>query len=132
MKSKSKLPKYKNFTYFYQDIEKKRRNKYTEYQRGICIGYLTKTIPDYSGKCERFMPVYSNNLGTMKIKMNLQFNDEYKKYARKIEIKKMWDFLISMFAIRISKKISVCSNIIEQDVSIPIEIGHKIYEFWKE
>lgn len=132
LKPKSKLHEYKNFTYYYQDIARKRQYKPTKYQRGICVGYHTKTIADYSGISERYMPVYNNKLGIVKIKLNMQFNEQYKEYARKIEIKKMWDFLISLFAMRISTKIAFCNNIIEQDVSIPVEIGHNIYAFWKE
>ena len=117
---------YKKYPYF--------KNSYLNGMlTGYCVGYNVPTsIPNKYGYREQFMPIYTEKTGKQRIILNIHFKQEYGKYLKSVEIKKMWKTLFSLMTIKIPKKISFCSKIIETEMNLPIEIAHIIYQFARD
>ena len=118
------LPEYKNYPYLITTAPC--------LKTGYCVGYNVDTIPDRDGRTEKFMPIYSHLTGKERIHMNLQFKEKYKKYLKRIEIKRMWNILFTLMSVKIPAKIKFCHEVVETDSCIPIEIAHIIYEFLRD
>jgi len=117
------LPEYKNYTYF------KATYLIPHPVEGYCVGYKVTTIPDIYGCTEKFMPIYSQISGKERIRMNLQFKEKYKKYLKKIEIKRMWKILLTLMSVKIPAKIWFCRKLVDTNSYIPIDLAHTIYQF---
>ena len=120
---------YKNYSYFM--TSNPYNNRIGDISYGYCVGYIVETIPYGNGCSGKFMPIYTNKTGNQRISMNLEFKEEYKKYLKKLELKRMWTILNTLQCIKIPGKIGFCTEFVETNINIPIEIAHIIYEFVK-
>ena len=120
---------YKNYPYFL--TSNPYNNTFSDISYGYCVGYIVETIPYGNGCSGKFMPIYTNKTGDQRILMNVEFKEEYKKYLKKLKLKKMWTILNTLQCVKIPRKIRFCRELVETNTSIPIEIAHIIYEFVK-
>lgn len=121
---------YKNYSYFM--TSNPYNNTFSDISYGYCVGYIVETIPYGNGCSGKFMPIYTNKTGIQRISMNLEFKEEYKKYLKKIELKKMWTILNTLQCVKIPGNIGFCGELVETNINIPIEISHIIYNFIKD
>ena len=96
------------------------------------VGYYTHTIPDYFGLTKKWMPVLSNEIRNVRIELNWEFKYKYQDIITRIKNNRKWDFLITFMCIQIPANIQYCNMTISTNVTIPIELGGIIYEYWRE
>ena len=130
MTDPKKSKEYKNYSYFLTSNPYPTSTPRQHRWRHVyCVGYIVETIPYGNGCSGKFMPIYTNKTGDERIRMNLEFKEEYKKYLKNIELKKMWTILITLLSAKIPSKVGFCRELVETTSCIPIEIGHIIYKF---
>ena len=91
--------------------------------RQFCVGYYIPTIYNIYGDSARWMPVISQDISEMQKDVNWEFHNKYTDIMRKIRNNRMWNIIITLNSYGGRNNPGQC---------IPIEIGHMIYEFWRE
>ena len=75
------------------------------------------------GDSARWMPVIRQDIAEMRKDVNWEFHNKYTDIMRKIRNNQMWNIIITLNSYGGRSNPGQC---------IPIELGHMIYEFWRE
>ena len=96
---------------------------------GYCIGYNVTTIPYGNGCTEKFMPIYLRKSGEKRIRMNLEFKEEYEKY-KFIFVLSSIGSSTSKFAILVAKFSCVKRDLGNKGTKFDLEFGPSKFQLF--